>query len=98
MSILEKLITLHKITKKDLALQLEISTKTLNKRLKGISEWRIQDIHNIADIFHLTPQQLELIFFSNSKTVNDKQTLEIWGKLLDYFINRNATTKYCNKM
>ena len=55
MTILEKLITLHKITKKDLALQLEITTGTLNKRLKGISEWRIQDIHNIADILRLMP-------------------------------------------
>ena len=93
MSILEKLITLHKITKKDLALQLEITTKTLNKRLKGISEWRIQDIHNIADIFHLMPWQLELIFFNNSKTADDKQTLEIWNKLLDYFSNRNTIAK-----
>ena len=93
MTILEKLITLHKITKKDLALQLEISTKTLNKRLKGISEWRIQDIHNIADILRLMPWQLELIFFSNSKTANDKQALEIWDKLLDYFINRKSIVK-----
>ena len=93
MSILEKLITLHKITKKDLALQLEITTGTLNKRLKGISEWRIQDIHNIADILRLMPWQLELIFFSNSKTANDKQALEIWDKLLDYFINRKSIVK-----
>ena len=93
MTILEKLITLHKITKKDLALQLEISTKTLNKRLKGISEWRIQDIHNIVDILRLMPWQLELIFFSNSKTANDKQALEIWDKLLDYFINRKSIVK-----
>lgn len=98
MTILEKLITLHKISKKDFALQLEITTGTLNKRLKGISEWRIQDIHNIADIFQLMPWQLELIFFSNSKTADDKQALEIWGKLLDYFINRNTTAKYYNKM
>ncbi len=93
MTILEKLITLHKITKKDLALQLEITTGTLNKRLKGISEWRIQDIHNIADILRLMPWQLELIFFSNSKTANDKQALEIWDKLLDYFINRKSIVK-----
>ena len=93
MTILEKLITLHKITKKDLALQLEITTGTLNKRLKGISEWRIQDIRNIADIFQLMPWQLELIFFSNSKTANDKQALEIWDKLLDYFINRKSIVK-----
>ena len=93
MTILEKLITLHTITKKDLALQLEITTKTINKRLKGISEWRIQDIHNIADILRLMPWQLELIFFSNSKTANDKQALEIWDKLLDYFINRKSIVK-----
>ena len=93
MTILEKLITLHKITKKDLALQLEITTGTLNKRLKGISEWRIQDIHDIADILRLMPWQLELIFFSNSKTANDKQALEIWDKLLDYFINRKSIVK-----
>ena len=93
MTILEKLITLHKITKKDLALQLEITTGTLNKRLKVISEWRIQDIHNIADILRLMPWQLELIFFSNSKTANDKQALEIWDKLLDYFINRKSIVK-----
>ena len=93
MTILEKLITLHMITKKDLALQLEITTGTLNKRLKGISEWRIQDIHNIADILRLMPWQLELIFFSNSKTANDKQALEIWDKLLDYFINRKSIVK-----
>ncbi|MCP1223892.1 helix-turn-helix domain-containing protein [Sebaldella sp. S0638] len=96
MTILEGLMKLYNITKKDLAAQLGVTTRTLNRRLKDTSEWKLRDINNIVDIFSLESYQFKYIF--KSKVAINGKELDKWIKKMECFINRNATTKYCNKM
>ena len=87
MTILEKLIILHKMTKKDLAAQLGITTKSLENKLKYIEKWNDQEIKSIKELFKLMPWQLELMFFVKVLSDTQMKMRKAWIKSMDYLIN-----------
>ena len=91
MTILEGLMKLHGITVEDLAAQLGISTKTCDRRLKGISEWKIRDINIIIDIFHIEPQFAKLLFLGDLEKYVNNTALEVWVNKLRHLTTGNIS-------
>lgn len=87
-TIIEKLMIMHELTKKELSECMGITLKSLEDKLKYKEKWNSEDIDSIAAIFYLMPWQVELIFSSNLITDTQRKMRKIWVKSIDYLINR----------
>lgn len=61
---LELAIKRAKATKKDVALALKISSMSLYKKIKNITEFKASEIYKLTDVLNLDLKERELIFFA----------------------------------
>ncbi len=57
------LIKKHHLTKEELAEQMKLTIQELEKKLKGEEEFVLEEMHQLKEIFELSPQECEELFF-----------------------------------
>lgn len=58
----------RRLTSKDVAAILGITRQSLQRRLKGDTRWKHDELHKLADAWGITIQELEAGFGDNHKT------------------------------
>lgn len=58
----------HGYTQETLSREIPITTKTYNRKELGVVPFNIEEIKKISEIFNLTLDQVNLIFFDNELT------------------------------
>ena len=56
--------------KKSIANELHITPRTLNSRLRNLSEFKASEILTLASILRLSPEDIMLIFFADDVILN----------------------------